>query len=160
MRASSGSDYGMRYLSPVARLLLAFIFITAGLSKVSGWYETSLYMVSKGMRGIPFFLTAAIVIELVCGVALLIGYRVRAAALILFAYLIPVSLVFHDFWSFNGMEAQNQLIHFMKNVAIMGGLLTTVVHGAGAYSLDARHVSHDRDRDDVIDEDDVIRKAG
>src|SRR5689334_22325767 len=128
----------MRFLSPVARLLLAFIFIASGLSKISSWAAMVTMMQSKGIPLASFALAAAMLVEVLCGVAVLVGFRTRAASATLFAYLIPVTLIMHNFWAFKGIEAQQQLVNFMKNLSIMGGLLTTVVFGAGEYSFDAR----------------------
>src|SRR5262249_31120700 len=71
------------------------------------------------------------------GLCVLFGYRARAAALVLALYLIPVTAVFHRFWTNEGKEKENQMQHFMKNAAIFGGLLTLSAAGAGSLSLDA-----------------------
>ena len=76
-------------------------------------------------------------IEVFGGLAILLGFQTRIAAWVLFAYLIPTSLVFHNFWALQGMERMDNQAHFFKNVAIMGGLLFVATFGAGAYSIDA-----------------------
>src|SRR4051812_16723578 len=118
------------------RILLSLIFLLAGLMKVMDWNGTAAYMASKGMPAIPFFLTIAILFELGAGTCLLFGFQARSAALALVLYLIPTTLVFHNFWSATGPEHQNQMHHFLKNLAIMGGLTTVVAFGAGALSID------------------------
>lgn len=120
----------------IGRALLAFIFIVSGLSKIPSWNETLQYMSAQGIPWGPMFLFPAIFIEVIGGIGLLVGYRARLSAALLAAYLVPVTLIFHAFWSYSGMERQMQLINFMKNLAIMGGLLTVAGLGAGALSLD------------------------
>jgi putative oxidoreductase len=70
-----------------------------------------------------FFLVLAAVIELVCGALILIGYRTDIASLVFFAYLVPVTLVFRNFWNLHGIDAQIQLVKFLKNLSFVGGLL-------------------------------------
>ena len=89
------------------------------------------------MPAVPFFLTMAILFELGAGTCLLFGFQARSAALALVFFLIPTTLVFHNFWAATGPEQQNQMQHFLKNLAIMGGLATVIAHGAGALSIDA-----------------------
>ena len=86
---------------------------------------------------VPVLLAGAVVVELAGGLALLLGVQTRRAALVLFLYLIPVTLTMHNFWADQGMEQQNQMFHFLKNLAILGGLLEFCARGTGAVSLDA-----------------------
>ena len=85
----------------------------------------------------PFLLTATILIEVFAGLALLTGLRVRYAAPVLAGWLIIVSFVMHPFWAAPPDQAQMQMINFMKNLSIFGGLLFVAAQGAGAFSLDA-----------------------
>jgi putative oxidoreductase len=94
-------------------------------------------MAAHGMTAIPLLLTGAILVEILVGAALLLGFQTRVSAGLLFVYLIPTTLVFHNFWMLSGAEQQMQMVHFLKNLAIMGGLLEFVGVGAGALSLDA-----------------------
>ncbi|HSY60047.1 MAG TPA: DoxX family protein, partial [Terriglobales bacterium] len=71
------------------------------------------------------------------GLAILAGFQTRVAAWVLFVYLIPVSLAFHNFWAMQGMAQQDNMIHFLKNISIMGGLLVLAANGAGGASVDA-----------------------
>jgi putative oxidoreductase len=123
--------------SLLARVLLSIIFIVAGIGKLTDWSGTVAVMAAHGMPAVPLFLTPTIIIELIGGLALLLGWHTRLVALILFLYLIPVTLVFHDFWSYTGQMHQMQMVNFLKNLAIMGGLLEFFVFGANALSLDA-----------------------
>jgi putative oxidoreductase len=96
-------------------------------------------MLANGMTAATeFFLAAAAVVEIAGAVALIVGFKTRYAALLLALYLVPVTLVFHDFWAFTGMERKAQLINFLKNVAIGGGLVYVAAAGARALSLDQR----------------------
>ena len=125
--------------SLLGRVLLSAIFIIAGLEKIPGWTNTLGYMQSKGMHAASFFLACAIVIEIVGGLSILLGYRARVGALMLALYLVPVSLIFHNFWMLSGPDAQMQFVNFLKNITIIGGLLGIVANGAGAWSMDSRH---------------------
>lgn len=120
------------------RLLLSFIFIASGANKILSWEQSAQSMTGQGLPLVPLLLAAATVIEIGAGLAILFGLKARAAAAILFAFLIPTTLLFHGFWNLDGIERQMQLAHFMKNLAIMGGLLTVVSFGAGHRSIDAR----------------------
>lgn len=113
-----------RLLLVSARSLLAFIFVVSGIMKIFAWNQTLQYMSSKGMPLPGLLLFGAAFIEIVCGLLVAFGRQVRLSAGLLFLYLIPTTLIFHDFWALEGMEAQNQMSHFLKNLAIMGGLLT------------------------------------
>ena len=125
-----------QYVSLGGRFLLSVIFLLSGIHKLMDWSGTADYMASYGMTAVPFFLTAAVVVELVGGAALLFGYYTRLAALVLFLYLIPVTYIFHHFWGLQGHAQQEQMINFLKNLAIMGGLLEFCAVGAGAMSVD------------------------
>ena len=123
------------YLPLIARILMSTIFIISGINKITGWGAMTGYISSMGLPFAPLLLFGAIVIELVAGIALLVGYRVELAAGILFIYLIPTTLIFHSFWTAEAAQQQNQMIHFLKNLAIMGGLLQVMWSGSGAYSV-------------------------
>ena len=92
----------------------------------------------KGVPAPAAALAVATIVELVGGLAVLVGLKVRFAALVLFVYLVPVTLIMHSFFGLEGAERQGQAIHFMKNLAIMGGLLMVTGLGAGPFSVDAR----------------------
>ena len=123
-------------LALAGRILLSAIFLFSGVHKITDWSGTAQHMAGQGMIAVPFFLAAAAAIELVAGLGLLLGCGTRISASALFLFLIPTTLVFHDFWTFEGQERQMQMIQFMKNLAIMGGLLGFAAAGAGALSID------------------------
>lgn len=115
------------------RILLSLIFVMSGFGKIADWNGTAGYMASKGTVAIAFFLPAAITVELLGGLAVLTGFHARWGALLLFLFLIPVTAIFHDFWTLSDMDRQMQTIHFMKNLAIMGGLLIVAGSGPGSF---------------------------
>jgi len=125
------------FLSPISRIFISAIFIISGSVKIFAWDQTAGYMTSVGMPYVPFFLACAIGVELLGGLSILFGLKSRWGAAALVLYLIPVTLVFHSFWNFAGAERQMQSINFLKNLAIMGGLLEVVRYGAGALSIDS-----------------------
>jgi putative oxidoreductase len=122
---------------PVARFLLAAIFVASGFGKIADPSGTQGYMASVGMPVTGLFLVGAILIEVLGGLALVVGYRARIAALALIVFLVPATILFHAFWAAPPEAAQMQMINFMKNLALMGGLLFVAASGAGAFSLDA-----------------------
>jgi len=129
-----------KYGALLARILLAGIFLLSGVSKIGGFSSTQAYMAARGMSATAFLLFCAILIETGGGLAVLLGYKARLAALLLFLFLIPTTLIFHTAFggSFPPEQTRMQQAMMLKNLAIMGGLLTIAVHGAGGLSLDAR----------------------
>lgn len=123
----------------VARILMALIFLESGASKLTGWSATAAMMQAQGLSYVPLLLAGAIVVELGGGLMLLFGFKARLAALLLFLYLIPTTPLFHAFWRADAAQAMLQRIEFLKNLAIMGGLLEMVAYGPGRLSLDQRH---------------------
>jgi putative oxidoreductase len=122
----------------VGRVLLATIFIVSGFGKISGYDGTAGYMAAKGLPMVNVLLPLTIAVELGGGLLLAVGLKARWAALVIFLFLIPVTFVFHAFWGVDPKEAAQQQINFLKNVAIMGGMLMVFAHGPGAYSVDKR----------------------
>ncbi|GAA0312068.1 DoxX family protein [Psychrobacter aestuarii] len=120
--------------APVGRLLLALIFIVSGLNKVTGYAGTQGYMEAMGIPGA--LLPLVIALEVLGGLAIVVGFQARLVALALAVFSVVSAAIFHaDF------ADQTQMLMFMKNIAIAGGFLMIVAHGAGAYALDnRRHV--------------------
>jgi putative oxidoreductase len=122
----------------VGRILISAIFLLGGISKLMHPTATIGYMHSAGVPIADVLLYIAAFAELLGGLAILFGFLTRLGALGLFIYLIPVTLWMHAFWRLSGMAAQMQQVHFLKNVALMGGLLALYAFGPGRYSIDAR----------------------
>jgi putative oxidoreductase len=112
-----------KYLASGGRVLLSLVFILSALGKLAGWESSQQYMASKGLPLVPVLLGLAIAVELAGGLSVLLGWHARWGALLLFLFLIPTTLIFHNFWSLAGMERQTEMTNFLKNLAIMGGLL-------------------------------------
>jgi len=122
----------------VGRIFLALIFVVSGVGKITGYAGTAAYMASKGLPLVEILLPLTIAVELGGGLLLALGWKARWAALALFLFLIPTTLIFHQFWGLEPKLAQMQKIHFLKNVAIMGGMLMVLAIGAGAWSVDRK----------------------
>lgn len=118
------------------RALLAGLFLWSGVGKVFNFEGTAGYMASVGMPLVTLFLVGAIILEVGGGLALLLGWRSRLAALALIVFTIPATLIFHNFWAVTGDGHMVQVIMFMKNLSIVGGLLMVVGLGGGGLSLD------------------------
>jgi len=121
------------YIAAVGRLLIAIVFIFSGFGKIMGPEATQGYIASVGLPLPLLSYLLAIVVEIGGGLLLLIGYQTRIIGLVVAAFTIATAVFFH-----NNFADQNQLISFMKNIAITGGLLQVVAFGAGAFSLDGR----------------------
>ena len=118
------------------RILMAVIFIFAGYGKITGFEGTVGYIASKGLPLPQLAAIGAIIVELGGGILLVLGWQTRWVAAALFIFTAMTALFFHNFWAVPPDQAQNQMIHFMKNISMMGGQLFVVIHGAGALSLD------------------------
>ena len=114
---------------------MVYIFATSGLAKIFSWQGNVQYMSTRHLPMIPVLLAAAMVIEVGGSICLITGYRAREAAFIMFLYMIPLTLLFHNYWAVTGMSAGAQETHFRKNLAIMGGLLLLAYAGPGRWSL-------------------------
>ena len=127
----------------IGRILVAAIFVLSGFNKMGDFAGTSAMMSSVGLPMAELLLVATILIEVVGGLMIIIGWQTRLAAAALFLFMIPVTVVFHNPWAAaDGAAAQQQMIHFLKNLAIAGGLLNLIAFGAGAYSVEARNADY------------------
>lgn len=125
-------------LSLAGRLLLALLFLPAGISKIGGFAGTVGYIGSKGLPMPEVGAVIAIVVEVLGALALIAGFGTRIAALVLAVFTLVATVFFHNYW---GMPAEMQMVQklmFFKNIGVVGGLLVLAAHGAGAWSLDAR----------------------
>ena len=122
----------------VARILLALMFVMAGVSKLTGLEGTAGYIASVGLPMAQVLALGAGVLEAAAGVMLIVGWQARWAALALAAFTVLASLLFHNFWAMPKDQQFMQQLMFMKNLAITGGLLFVFAFGAGSLSLDAR----------------------
>jgi putative oxidoreductase len=120
------------YVPLIARILLGSIFVMSGLNKITGFEGTQQYMASHGIPATAILLVGAILVEVLGGLSIILGLWARAGAVALFLFLIPATLIFHTDFS-----QQTQMIMFLKNLSIMGGLLLVVAYGSGKYRIQA-----------------------
>ncbi|WP_280171668.1 DoxX family protein [Agrobacterium pusense] len=121
-------------VTPLAgRVLLAAIFLISGISKISDPAGTIGYITMVGLPFPTLAYGAAVMTEILGGIALILGFQTRIVALILAGFSVATALAFH-----NNLSDLNQFIHFFKNISMAGGFLQVVAFGAGRYSLDAR----------------------
>ena len=125
-------------LALLGRILIAVLFVPAGLSKLTGFAGTVGYIGSVGLPLPQVGAALAIVVELGLGLALLAGYKTRLAAIVLAVFTLAASFFFHNYWAMPADKAMMQQLMFMKNVAITGGLLAFAAFGAGRFSVDRR----------------------
>jgi putative oxidoreductase len=131
-------SFGENIAPLVGRCMIAALFVLSGVNKLQNWDSTTLYMAEHGISMIQPLLALAIVVELGAGFGLIIGFRTRLMALILFVFTLAVSFQMHDFWTMGDTEiARTETALFAKNMAIAGGLLMLVGLGAGSWSYDS-----------------------
>ncbi|WP_428416055.1 DoxX family protein [Methylibium sp.] len=125
-------------LALVGRILLALMFVLAGAGKLGDISGTAGYIASGG---VPFASAVAVAVglfELIAGLALVVGFQARWAALALAGFTLVASVLFHPFWSLPADQAFVQQLLFMKNVSVAGGLLLVAALGAGSIGFDGR----------------------
>ena len=115
----------------IGRVLLVLIFLNSGIGKIGNLEGTAQYMAKFGMPLTNFFLVGAIFFEIVGSITVILGCFTRFGAFLLLIFLIPTTLIFHT-----NFADRMQMIHFMKNVSMFGGLLVLLSAGGGRFSLD------------------------
>ncbi|MEQ6436989.1 DoxX family protein [Comamonas sp. w2-DMI] len=125
-------------LALIGRILIAALFVPAGLQKLTGFAGTVGYAASVGMPLPQVGVAVALVVEIVGGLAFLLGWGTRWVALVLGFFTLVASFFFHNFWGVPPEAAMMQQLLFWKNIAVVGGLLGFAAHGAGDWSVDAR----------------------
>jgi putative oxidoreductase len=128
-----------KYGPVIGRCMIALIFLISGVGKITGFQGTAAYMASKGLPMIEVLLVLTIVIEIGAALMLIVGWKARSGATAILLWMIPVTLVFHNFWAMPaGQEQYINQIMFLKNVAMMGAMLYIMVFGPGGYSVDKK----------------------
>lgn len=115
-------------LSVLMRAMISVIFVLSGTGKLFQYSNNAIYMQSQGIS--PNLLPLAILVELGCGLMVLLGFQTRIAAFLLFGFTVVTAILFHT-----GSDMNSQIM-FMKNISMAGGLLALVVFGAGGLSID------------------------
>ncbi|MEL6440381.1 MAG: DoxX family protein [Cyanobacteria bacterium J06621_8] len=119
----------MKYLPLAARVCLSLIFLKAGFSHITGYGGTVKMMAGQGLPIPDLLLISTIIFQLLGGLALILGYKIQIGSLLLIAFLIPATLVFHN--------PASDINGFLKNIGLIGGLLMVMYAGAGALSIDS-----------------------
>jgi putative oxidoreductase len=120
----------------VGRVLIAAIFLNAGVRKLLGFAGTVGYFTKLGFPAPELFAVLAIVIEVGGSILLIIGWKTRWVAWLLALFVLIAALAAHRFWQVDAAQYANQMNHFMKNLAIIGGLLFVASFGPGSASVD------------------------
>lgn len=123
-------------LALLGRVLLGVMFVISGFGKITGFAGTVGYIASKGLPMPEVLAGIAAAIEFLGGIALLVGFKTRWAALAFAVFLVVITPIFHNFWDAPAAQAMGQQINFMKNVSILGGMLLVMAFGPGKYSVD------------------------
>jgi putative oxidoreductase len=120
-------------IAAAGRLLIALLFIMSGLSKLAAPAMTQGYIASVGLPAPLLGYLIAIIVEVGGGILLLVGFQTRIVGLVMAIFTMATAVFFH-----HDFADQNTMVHFLKNVAITGGLLQVVAFGAGPFSIDSR----------------------
>ncbi|NPT56417.1 DoxX family protein [Paraburkholderia elongata] len=131
MKSLSTNSY--QAFALVGRVLLATIFLVSGFGKLVAASATMGYIASVGLPAPMLGYAVALTLEIGGGLLLIVGYQTRLVATLLAMFSILTALFFH-----HAFGDQNQMFHFLKDLAIAGGLVQVIAFGAGAYSLDGR----------------------
>jgi putative oxidoreductase len=123
-------------LALIGRILIAYLFIPAGIGKLMGFGGTVGYITSAGLPLPEVAAAVAIVIELGLGIALLLGFKTRWTAIVMAIFTVVTALFFHKYWAVPDAMKMMQQINFNKNMAIAGGLLAFAAFGPGRFSID------------------------
>jgi len=126
----------------VGRVMISTIFLLAAVgNKIPNFSGVAGYMASKGVPLPQVMLAGAIVFLIVGSLSIVLGYKARIGAGLLFVFLALATYYFHDFWNLQGQEQQNEMIHFMKNLSMMGTMVFIMANGSGAMSVDSYHLT-------------------
>lgn len=150
------------FMVPAARVLFAAIFVMSAPGHFSG--EMMEHAAAHGVPFVEALVPLSGLLALLGGLSVALGYKARVGAVMLIAFLVPVTVMMHDFWSVSDQAAARlEMVMFMKNVTMLGGALLVLYYGAGPISLDARAwnrrrrqtgdlaVARPRDRSGMVD---------
>lgn len=134
----------MRYIVLLGRIFFSLIFLETIINHFS--QNAIGYAASQGVPFASFLVPASAIIAFLGALSIVLGYKARAGAWLITAFLLPVTLLMHQFWAITDpMAAQNQYVAFMKNISMLGGALIIAYFGSGPLSLDAkiRRIRHE-----------------
>jgi putative oxidoreductase len=137
MANGNPTDPLTNFVVVIGRILIALIFVRAGINKIGSIDATAAEMAKSGIPLSNILVFGAIMMELGGGLLLMVGLFARWAALALFFYTLTLALIFHAYWAVPDAQARLQASVFFGHLSMMGGMLVVVAFGAGAYSLDA-----------------------
>ena len=126
------------YASLSGRILIATMFLVIGIRKVIYFTGTAAFFAKLGFPAPEAMVALAIIIEIGGAILLIVGWRTRWVAWLLVGFVAIATATAHRFWEFDAAQYGNQLNHFLKNVAILGGLLMLAGFGPGSRSMDKR----------------------
>lgn len=132
----------------LGRIMIATIFLMSAVgNKIPKFSDVAGYMGSEGVPMPQFMLVGAIAFLIVGSVSIIVGYKARIGAGLLFVFLVLATYYFHDFWTFeDAAEKQQQTISFMKNLSLMGTMVFLMANGSGPASLDARKTNIEQEK--------------
>ncbi|WP_295984018.1 DoxX family protein [uncultured Variovorax sp.] len=136
--ANTAPNSAQDTLALIGRILIAYLFIPAGIGKIMGFAGTVGYITSVGLPLPEVGAVIAIIVELGFGIALLLGFKTRLTAIVMAIFTVAAALFFHKYWSAPDAMKMMQQINFNKNIAIAGGLLALAAFGAGRFSIDKK----------------------
>jgi putative oxidoreductase len=133
-------NYSESVLNLIGRIAIAALFLPAGLNKLMGIEGATGYFDSLGLPAVAILVWVVIAVEVLGGIALLVGYQTRLVAMGLAIFTVLASIAGHAFWAAPADAAFIAQLLFFKNIAVTGGLLILASSGAGSISLDSRRV--------------------
>jgi putative oxidoreductase len=126
----------------LGRILLCTIFLLSAVGNdIPNFSAMTVLMAKVGIPAPQFMLVGAIAFLIAGSLAIILGYKARWGAALLLVFLAMASYFFHNFWALTGPEQQQQMIEFMKNLALIGAMLLVIANGTGPMSLDGRHAA-------------------
>lgn len=133
---------GHNFAVLLGRIFIGVLFLAAAFGKITNWSSTVEYVAAHKLMLPEVVLGFGTLLEILGGLSLILGLKVRWGAFFLILVLVPATLIFHAFWNFSGDESQEAMQHFLSNLGLIGGLLVVVAFGGGKYSFDARCCHH------------------
>lgn len=129
------TDFEDNMLILIARIALSLLFLWVGFRKILNWNTSEDYMKGKHTKWSSYLLPIIASLQIVGGLSVVLGFYARVGALLLIIVTLPATIQMHDFWNLKGKERIEESTHFLKDIAIIGGLLLLILIGAGQYSI-------------------------